>query len=281
MTAVSPRTQAVRSFRSARRRAQRVPVRRRNLERTIMIVSPILVLGLWELCAYLRLVDTRFFPAPSSIAVAFWQSLVNGLLVANVAASVSRILIGFVIGAIPAIVLGITMGQMPLVRSFFQPLIDATFPIPKLALLPLLILVFGPNEPSKYAIIAITVFYLVLANTAAGVRNIDKAYLDVARNAGASRWLVFWGVALPGAAPMILTGVRLALNVALLIIVATEFVGATSGVGYMIWNSWQIFQVDLMYVGLVTTAILGILIALVITLLEKILVPWKTYDVNS
>ncbi len=167
------------------------------------------------------------------------------------------------------------MGLFSPVRAFVKPLVDGTFPIPKITVLPLFLLIFGIGEESKYAIIGVAVIYLVLINTAAGVRNIDTIYLDVGKNYHASKWMMFFDVALPGALPMIVAGLKLGMGVALLVIVAAEFVGAKSGIGYLIWTSWQIFQFEKMYVALMVTAILGFGSAILLDWIERLLIPWK------
>lgn len=239
------------------------------------IGSPVLLLVLWQVLSTSGVLDSRFFPPPTQVVHAFVSSLGDGSLLSNVGTSSVRILVGFAIGAIPGLLIGLAMGLSPLVGAIVQPLVNATFPVPKLAVLPLLILIFGLGEMSKYMVIAITVFYLVLTNTAVGVRQIDRTLFEVAGTYGASRRMVCTSVALPGAMPFILAGFRLGLNVALLVIVGAEFTGATSGIGYLIWNSWQTFQVDVMYVGLVTTALMGFAIAAVFAVLERLLVGWK------
>src|SRR6185503_14227854 len=105
--------------------------------------------------------------------------------------------------------LGLAIAMMPRVAAILKPLVDATFPIPKVGLLPLVIILFGLGEGSKYAIIAIAVFYLIVINAAAGVRQIDKIYLDVGRNYKAGRLMMFTDVALPGALPSIMTGMKI------------------------------------------------------------------------
>ena len=254
---------------------------RANTARLLSVLSPLLLLALWEFFARVGTIDTRFFPAPSTIFETFVQMLrptaqfPQGELWANLSASLQRIVIGFLIGAVPGIIIGLAMGLFGPIRAIVQPLIDGTFPIPKIAILPLFIMVFGIGEDSKYAIIATAVIYLVLINTAAGVRNIDKIYLDVGKNYHASRWMMFRDVALPGALPMILAGLRVGMGVALLVIVAAEFVGAKSGVGYLIWTSWQVFQVEKMYVGLLVTAILGFAAAVLLNWMDHVLIPWR------
>ena len=250
-------------------------------ERALSVLSPLVLLALWELFARLGVMDTRFFPAPTSILRVLWQMLQpsprypTGELWAQVSISLSRIAVGFLLGAIPGVILGLAMGLFAPIRAIVQPLVDATFPIPKAALLPLFIMIFGIGEESKYAIIAAAVIYLVLINTAAGVRNIDRIYLDVGQNFRASRLMMFTDIALPGALPMIVTGIKLGSGVALLVLVTAEFVGARSGIGYLIWTSWQVFQVEKMYVGLMVIAVIGFLLAILLNWLQRLLVPWK------
>lgn len=266
----------VREPRTAVHRLQRA-----NLERALSILSPLILLGVWEFFAQVGVIDTRFFPAPSSIFGVLWTMLrpspqfPMGELWYHLFVSLQRIAVGFVIGAVPGVVVGLAMGLFGPIRALIQPLIDATFPIPKVALLPLFIMIFGIGEESKYAIIATAVIYLVLINTVAGVRNIDKIYLDVGKNFHASRLMMFTDVALPGALPLILAGVKLGMGVALLVIVTAEFVGAKSGIGYLIWTSWQVFQVEKMYVGLMVIALVGFVSAILLTMVERALVPWK------
>lgn len=248
---------------------------RRNVERGLSVLSPLLLLLVWQLGAAVGWVDTRFFPAPSAIFAEARDMILSGELWRHFSISLQRIVVGFCIGAVPGVVIGLAMGLFSPIRALIQPLVDATFPIPKIAVLPLFIMVFGLGEESKYAIIATAVIYLVLINTVAGVRNIDKIYLDVGKNYGASRWMMFVDVALPGALPLVVAGLKLGMGVALLVIVSAEFVGARSGIGYLIWTSWQVFQVEKMYVGLLVSALLGFASAILLNYLERVLIPWK------
>jgi NitT/TauT family transport system permease protein len=250
-------------------------ISQQNKERLLSLFSPVLLLILWEVLVQTGMLDKRFFPAPSSIVGTFTNLITSGELWKHLTASISRIAVGFVMGAVPAILLGITMGLFRWPRAFFSPMVAALYPIPKIAILPLIMLIFGLGEMSKYVIIAIGVFFLVLYNTWAGVMNIPHIYLDVGKNFGASRLQFYWTIAIPGALPLIFTGLKLAAGVALLIIVAAEFVGAKTGIGYMIWQSWQTFSVETMYVGLVVISMLGYLVSLGLDELEHILIPWR------
>lgn len=246
-----------------------------NIERALSVLSPIALLLLWEAAARQGWIDRRFFAAPSEAFDAAVAMTKSGELWENVSVSLVRIGVGFVLGAVPGIVIGLAMGLFGPVRAVLQPLVDCTFPIPKIAILPLFLMIFGLGEESKYAIIAVAVIYLVLINTAAGVRNIDRIYLDVCRNYRAGPLMMFTDVALPGALPMIVTGLKLGMGIALLVIVSAEFVGAKSGIGYLIWNSWQTFQVEKLYVGLFVSALLGFLASILLNVLERVLIPWK------
>jgi NitT/TauT family transport system permease protein len=239
------------------------------------VVAPIAVFVIWELLADLHLIDTRFFPAPSSIAGTFGTLLQNGQLEANTAISLERLFFGFVLGAVPALVLGLAMGLYRPVRVLIEPLILGTYPVPKSAILPLILLIFGLGEPSKIVMVAIGVFYPVAINTVSGVLQIPKIYLDVGHNFGAGRWNTFRTIALPGALPFIMTGVKLGAGMGLVLIAIAEMIGAQSGLGYMIWNAWQILSVNTMYVGLITIAVLGFALTLLLNEVERRLIPHR------
>ena len=249
--------------------------RQARLRQILTFVSPLLLLFAWEAAAKLGLIDTRFFSSPSRVLVVLWELIVSGVLWHHLSISLVRIILGLLAGAIPGIVIGLSMGLFPLVRAALQPLVSAIFPIPKLALLPLILLVFGLGESSKVVIIAIGVFFPVLINTAAGVSNISPIYLDVAKAYEASRWHFYLTVALPGALPVIFSGLEIALSVSLLLIVAAEFVGASAGIGYMVWNAWQTFSVETMFAGLIVISALGFVSNMALHGLKRKLVPWQ------
>jgi len=255
--------------------AWRAEQRSRSLERLLTLLGPLVVLGLWELLAQLQLIDTRFFPPPSHILSTLVAMVASGDLWYHVRASLSRIAIGFLLGAVPGIVLGLAMGLYRPVRALVAPLIGALMPIPTMALVPLLIILFGLGEPSKWMTIATSVFFPVVINTAAGVAGIEPIYIDVARNYGASRWSFFTRIALPGALPVMFEGLQMGQAIALLTIVAAEMVAASQGIGYVIWTAYKTFQIARMFVGLMTIACLGYLFSLALRALAQKLTPWR------
>jgi NitT/TauT family transport system permease protein len=249
---------------------------RRSRERIISFLSPIALLLLWEILARVGIVDTRFFPAPSQILSTLVGMLKSGQLQDDTLISMTRLAVGFLVGGIPALIIGVIMGLNSTLRAMIDPLIAATYPIPKSSILPLALLVLGLGEASKIFMVAIGVFYPIAMNAMAGVREINKVYLDVGHNFKASRWDVFRTIALPGAMPMIMTGVKLGVGMGLVLIAIAEMVGAKSGLGYLIWNAWETFAVDQMYVGLFVIALIGFALTLILNELEKVLVPWKS-----
>jgi len=254
---------------------QRAAMSARARDRLLNVISPLALLLLWELCARFHFIDTRFFPAPSSVFATLIEMLRSGDLLAHTAISLQRLAYGTIVGALPALILGIAMGLNRPIRALFDPLIAATYPVPKSAILPLALLIFGLGEGSKIFMVAIGVFFPMVINTTTGVLGISKIYLDVGRNYKASRWNTFWTIVLPGALPVIVTGLKLGIGIGLVLIAVAEMVGARSGLGYLIWSAWSTFAVEEMYVGLFAIAIIGFLITLGLNELERVIIPWK------
>jgi NitT/TauT family transport system permease protein len=194
----------------------------------------------------------------------------------NQSASLVRLFWSYLLGGVPALALGLAMGLYRPVRAIVDPLVATTYPVPKSAILPLVLLIFGLGEASKIVMVALGVFYPMIINTMAGVLEIDRIYLDVGKNFGAGRWQTFRTIALPGAAPLIMAGVKLGAGMGLILIAIAEMIGAQSGIGYMIWNAWQLMAVDTMFVGLIVIALLGFLFTWALDEVEHWLLPWKT-----
>src|SRR6201996_6939529 len=239
------------------------------------VLSPALLLALWEIAGRLGWLDQRVSPPPWSTAVDLTSLLGSGELLGHLGWTVERVAIGFCLGAIPAVLLGLAMGLSPALMAIFRPIVAAIYPIPKIALFPLIMLMFGLGETSKWVIVAIGVFFQVFFAALAGVANIDRIYLDVARNFGATRWQAYRLIAMPAALPFIFTGCPLGGGMALIAAVVAEQYGTKVGLGYMIWRSWQVFEVRDMFVGLMMVALLGYGIQLAMGALEGWVIRWK------
>jgi NitT/TauT family transport system permease protein len=244
-------------------------------ERVLYLISPIALLLIWQVLLMIGIGDRRFIPAPTDIAARFGTMVTSGELALHTGATLWRVFAGFLAGSIPAVAVGLLMAMFKPVRIFVDPLIAAIFPIPKIALMPLLLLAFGFGDASKIALVAIAVFFPVVVNTYTGASNIEKIYWDVARNYGASQTVLFTRIVFFGALPTIFAGLRIALAVSFIVLVASEFVASKVGIGYMIWNSWELLQVDIMFVGIVTIGVLGLITSVLFQELERKVIPWK------
>jgi 1,4-dihydroxy-2-naphthoate octaprenyltransferase len=243
--------------------------------RWLSLLSPLLLLGLWELAVQLGWLNRVFYPPPSEVFATLGALIRSGEIFRDVGVSLRRVALGFLLGGVPAVVLGLLMGVSPLARALGQPLAAAIYPIPKIALLPLVIVALGIGEVSKVATLALSIFFLVVLNVTASVLQVDARYFEVARSFGARRWDLFWTVALPGSLPGIMNSVKLGMGFALTLIVGVEFVGADQGVGWLIWRAYELYAIPRMLAGLIVVALVGWLITVALDELEYLLVPWQ------
>lgn len=250
-------------------------MRAANKERALAILSPLAVLALWQLASDMGWTDKRYVPSPLTIAQAGWDLALSGRLALDIGASLRRLVVGFVLGAVPGVILGMVMGLNRWVRATIDPLVAALYPIPKIAILPLLMLIFGLGDGSKIAVVAMAVLFLTIINTTAGVVQLDRIYFDVARNYRTPWYKLFLRVILPGALPTIFAGLRISLGVSLVVLVGAEFVASDAGIGYLIWVSWQTLVVENMFVGIIVITVLGVLSTLFLHEVERLLVPWR------
>ena len=270
-------TKAPPSLTPAQIESLKAPARREHRYRILSYFSPLLILLVWEVASQTGVIDRRFFPPPSSIAGTAWQMITSLELFDHIWATLRRVWIGYAIGAVPGVLLGLILGLSTPIRRVLGPIFAALYPVPKIAILPLILLIFGVGDASKYVVIGIGVFFLMFYNTLGGVMQIPQIYLDVARNAGATRYQTFSRIALPSALPSIFTGLKLAAGSSYIIIAAAEFLGARSGVGFFIWASWQTFAVSRMFVGIVVISVMGYLTILALEALERKVVPWAKH----
>jgi NitT/TauT family transport system permease protein len=238
----------------------------------------LIVLGfllLWEAASRAGLVSTLFYPPPSTILRTLASLVARGELQVHLAASCLRIAAGFAWGAGIALLLGVLMGWSKPVRVVLDPLVAAAHPVPRLALLPLILLLFGIGETSRLVVIAISAFFPMLINAAAGVLQIEPIYFEVARSFGAPRARVFTRVVLPGSLPAILTGARLALVSALRTTLAIELITSDKGLGHLLWFSWETFRTEELYATLAVIAFLGFALNLALRRLDAFVMPWR------
>lgn len=252
--------------------------RERNLRTRdvlLSIMTPVGLIILWEIAARTGMIDARLFTPPSEIAADLWSMTISGELYTHTSATVVRLVTGLVAGSVAGVVVGLLMGVWRPLRSALGPTFTALYALPKIAILPLLLLIFGLTETPKILSVAISVFFVIQINTLAGIVQIDARVLEAARAYKATGLKLFTNILLPGAMPSIMTGLRVAAGMSVIVVTAVEFVASNDGLGYLIWNSWQLFQPSKMYVGLIVVSIVGALVTSLIIPLERTLIPWK------
>jgi NitT/TauT family transport system permease protein len=231
--------------------------------------------AVWEGAARLGWLPPLLLPAPSAIASRTAAMAASGELLRQTTATMARVLLGLGLGGVTGAIAGLAMGWSRRARALGDPLVAALHPIPKIAILPLIMVVFGIGEPAKIVVIATSAFFPMLIGAMEGVRQISPIHFEVARNCGASRMKVLTRVVLPGSLPLLLAGARLALNTALLLTIAVELVLTQNGLGSMIWMAWQTLRIDRLYASLLVVAVLGVLCNALLQRLSATLVPWQ------
>ena len=233
------------------------------------------LLAMWELISRSPWVSALYLPPPSAIIVAGITMAASGELWSNLTASMGRIAAGYAIGSVAGVLIGLVLGFSAIAEAAGNPILYSLYPVPKIALLPLIILWLGIGETSKITIIALGVFFPVAINTYAGVKNIDPLFIKVAVSFKANRLSVLRKVVLPGALPMIFAGLKLAAGTSLLLLVAAEMIAAKEGVGALILHYGDLMLTTKLMVGVVVLSLLGVIFNQVIHAIEKKVVPWK------
>ena len=241
----------------------------------VSIVSILCLLAIWELICQSGIVSSLFLPAPTAIISALLQMIADGEIGVSLAASLYRILAGFFIGSLVGLAVGLVTGTSALMDKIGTPIVNAIYPIPKIALLPLFILWLGIGELSKVTIIALGVFFPVAMNTYSGVKNVDNLLLKVAASFNASWWMTMKSVVLPNALPMIFAGLRLAAGTSLLLLVAAEMIAAQVGIGALILHYGDLMITDRLMAGVIVLSLLGLVFNLILQFLERKAIPWK------
>ena len=238
-------------------------------------LSPLLLVAIWESAVQFGLLNRVFIPPPSEVVVALYRAIRDGSIQHDVVVSSERIALGFLLGAIPATLIGVWSGLNRTVLLLVRPLAVMLYPIPKIALLPLVIVVLGIGEVSKIATVAVSVFLMVVIHTIGGVLQVDQRYFEAAKVFGANQRTIFTTVAWPASLPAIVEGWKLAMGFALTLIVGVEFVGASDGIGYRIWQSYELYAIADMMAAVCVIAVMGWMITMALDEVERLVVPWR------
>jgi NitT/TauT family transport system permease protein len=238
-------------------------------------IALVLAIGLWQLAGSTGWVNPLFLPTPVAIARAIWQLAISGALWHHLSYSIMRIGTGWILGTIAGVVTGFAIGLSSLARGVGITFISALFPIPKIALLPLLILWLGIGEQPKIATIALGVFFSTAISVYSGVDNVPRNLIRMAQSFNVPFHAIVRRVIWPGALPSILAGFRITASVALLLVVSAEMIGAEYGIGAFVLQAGNLMQTDQLLAGVVILSLFGLTVGRLINWLETRLLHWR------
>jgi NitT/TauT family transport system permease protein len=253
------------------------------------LIVPAVVIAAWQAVAMLGWVNPQVLPSPLAVVekwIAYllpmqpytegnWlQWALSGELIHDSMGSLYRVVVGFIIGAGLALPLGLAMGASARVYAWMNPLVQLLRPIPPIAYIPLSILWFGLGNPPAVFLIALGAFFPVLMNTIAGVRQVDGIYIRAARNLGASGGTMFLRVMLPAAVPYILSGVRIGIGTAFIVVIVSEMIAVNNGLGFRILEAREYFWSDKIIAGMISIGLIGLAIDIGMNKLNNHLLRW-------
>ena len=237
-----------------------------------------MVLVIWEAAARSGLWSRLLFPSLGSVAYEFGRFVTNPESLHEAWVSLYRALGGFALAAIVGIFVGMLMGRSKLVAGLLDPLFSGTYAVPKLALFPIFIFIFGLGSLSKIALIFLECLYPMTIITYHGSRSVNRVLLWSASNMGASRWRTLMRVVLPATLPYIFAALRVALPVALIVAIITEMISSVDGLGYLVTYSLSSLRTDRMLALVVVISLLGLALDRALVVLRNRLVYWEKLD---
>ena len=234
----------------------------------------ITLIAIWEIASRSALLNPLIMPAPARILGVFSDLISSGQIPWQILVSMKRAAAGYLLAAAVFIPLGIVMGLSERIYSLFEVAVEMLRPVPPPVVIPVAMLFFGLEDEMKIFVIFFSCAWPILLNTLDGVRSVDWVLVNTARTFGLSRGKTIRQVVLPAASPQIMTGLRVSLPITLILVVISEMVGSTDGIGYFILDSQRRFRVAQMYAGMLSLAILGYTLNKLFNLLHRVLMSW-------
>ncbi len=235
----------------------------------------VVAFALWEWGIQQGFISRVSFAPPSAIFATFSKMLASGELLGHLGVSLYRVGAGFAVGVAVGTTAGMLTGWFSPVRRSLEPIFTALYGFPKIALLPVMILVLGTGDPMRITLIAIMAFFPMWINVHAGVRDLDPLLVRVALNFGASQRQVLSKVALPYVVPYLIAGLKYSIGLALHLIVIVEMVAAKQGIGYLIWFSGTTLDTPLLLMGILVLVVLTVAILGLFNYAERRVAPWR------
>ncbi len=244
--------------------------------RVLPFASVVLFLAIWEIVVKVRGITPIILPAPSAIADYLALMTLDGSLPYHLAVTFLRIMAGFLVASFFGVLLGVLMGMSRVVSRVLDPWIAALYPLPKISLIPLLIIWLGTGEAYILTISAITAFFPVVISTYAGIRQADQGLVRAARDLGANERQVQMKVIIPAAIPSIFSGLQLGMGVTIILVVAAEMIGGSSqsGMGYLLIRYGQVMETEKVFAALIVLAVFGGIIIKTQERIDRWIAPW-------
>lgn len=244
--------------------------------RALPFVSVVLFLAIWELVVKTRGIAPIILPAPTAIADYLAVMILDGSLPYHLGVTFLRIMAGFLVASFFGVLLGVLMGMSSVVSRVLDPWIAALYPLPKISLIPLLIIWLGTGEAYILTISAITAFFPVVISTYAGIRQADQGLIRAARDLGANERQVQMKVVIPAAIPSIFSGLQLGMGVTIILVVAAEMIGGSSqsGMGYLLIRYGQVMETEKVFAALIVLAVFGGVIIKTQERIDRWIAPW-------
>jgi NitT/TauT family transport system permease protein len=238
-------------------------------------VSPVIVILVWELLALAGVLRLTYIPAPSQLGPHLVGLLAGGELWRHLCVTLYRLFLSFLFALIPAVLLGLGLGMSRNLRLALEPILNSLYAIPKIALLPLVMLVLGVNERTLIFTSTLTSFVQMTVSTTGGVLAIDRSVLEAGKNYGATGWRLFRYVLFPSALPDIFTGMRIGLALTLVLVIAVELTAAQDGLGAFLWTAGQTFSAKNLFSAFVVIGALGWILTSGLERIGQRLMPWQ------
>lgn len=265
----------------------KVAKERRQRERRFSpeyLAVPLLLVVLWEVAVVTGFFDARLVPAPHTVLQTWWvwtfggaangADPYNGTWLLAVYASAQRVFFGFLLAALVGTTLGLLIGWFRLPRVLMQPVIDILRPIPVTAWVPFAVVFFGIRPTASISLIALGSFFSIALNATAGAMGTPKVLVSAAQMLGTSRRMILWRVVLPSALPSILTGLRVGLALAWVLVIVSEMVAVKSGLGFSLWDAYYFGRMDVIVAAMFSVGILGFLSDKLLTALSRPILKW-------
>ncbi|ADL53170.1 ABC transporter permease [Clostridium cellulovorans] len=239
------------------------------------IALPVIIVLAWNYVTKNEIFSSAILPSISTVLLSFKTQLISGQLIGDATISLKRVVEGYLISAVLGIFSGVIMGMNSKVDKFFFFVFSAIRQIPMLAWIPLIVLWFGIGELSKIIVIILASFFPILLNTVSGIKRTDKGLIEVGNMYNLSRWKKFRKIYFPSALPSIFVGLKLGLGISWMAVVGAEIIAASSGIGYRMNDARSLMQPEVVFVGMIVIALIGLIMDFVLTKVSKKITPWE------